>query len=177
MKTINRFACACFLLVAIGAAMGTQVVGMTMNEPVSAGTGADAEAGTTVQLGTLEIGSGYAKAMLPGQRVGGGYLSIRNTGDTDDQLVGASSTNAGAVEIHEMSMQGQIMKMRKLDSGLAIPAGQTITLAPGGFHLMFLSPMSPFKAGDQLSVTLTFAKAGKVEVIMPVRAAGPAPRP
>lgn len=157
--------------------MGTQAFGMTMSEPVTMASAPDAEAGTKVHLGKLEISGGYAKAMLPGQPVGGGYLSIRNTGDADDRLTEASSPNAGSVEIHEMSMQGQIMKMRKLDAGLAIPAGQTVTLAPGGSHLMFVAPVAPFKVGDTLSVSLTFAKAGKVEISIPVQAAGPAPRP
>ena len=179
MKSFNRVACASLILVTGGSmptVVAAQTAGMTMSgsDSPAAVTGTT---GATVRVGALEISSAYAKAMLPGQPVGGGYLTIRNTGKVDDRLVQASSPNARTVDIHEMSMQGQVMKMRKLEEGLAIPAGQTVMLAPGGFHLMFMAPSAPFRLGDQIPVTLTFETAGKIDIVIPVQAAGPASRP
>jgi copper(I)-binding protein len=111
--------------------------------------------------------------MLPGQPVGGAYLTITNDGKTDEELVSVSSPVAGAVELHEMSMQGAVMKMRKLDKGIAIPAGKTVDLAPGGLHMMFTKVKQPFKQGDTVPVTLTFAKAGSVDVALPVTGLAP----
>ncbi len=125
------------------------------------------------KVGDLEITRAFTKAMLPGQPVGGGYLTIKNGGKSDDMLVSVSSAAAGTVEMHEMAMQGEVMKMRKLDTGITIPAGKTVELTPGGLHLMFMKVKEPFKQGGQVPVTLTFEKAGKVDITLPVEAAGP----
>ncbi|MDR6818624.1 copper(I)-binding protein [Neorhizobium sp. 2083] len=135
--------------------------------------GATAAHDAPAKVGDLEITSAFTKAMLPGQPVGGGYLTIKNGGKSDDMLVSVSSPAAGTVEMHEMAMQGQVMKMRKLDTGIAIPAGKTVELTPGGLHLMFMKVKEPFKQGSQVPVTLTFEKAGKVDLTLPVEAAGP----
>lgn len=126
-----------------------------------------------VKFGNLEITSAFTKAMLPGQPVGGGYLTIKNTGKADDMLVSVASPVAGTVEMHEMAIQGEVMRMRKLDTGIAIPAGKTVELTPGGLHLMFMKVKEPFKQGGKVPVTLTFEKAGKVDITLPVEAAGP----
>lgn len=126
-----------------------------------------------VKLGNLEITSAFTKAMLPGQPVGGGYLTVKNNGPADDMLVSVASPAAGTVELHEMAMQGEVMRMRKLDTGIAIPAGKTVELTPGGLHLMFMKVKEPFKQGDKVPVTLTFEKAGKMDITLPVEAAGP----
>jgi copper(I)-binding protein len=155
---------------------GMDMSGMSMAG--SADSAAPAGATTdTVRAGTLEISGAFTKAMLPGQPVGGGYLTVRNTGSADDTLLSATSPNAGAVEIHDMAMQGQIMKMRKVAGGVPLPAGQTVAFAPGGLHLMFMRLKAPFREGDTVSVTLTFDKAGAVQLTLPVEAAGPATRP
>jgi copper(I)-binding protein len=127
-----------------------------------------AERGAPVKLGTLEISGAYVRAMLPGQPVGGGYLVIRNGGSEDDRLLSASSPLSPAVEIHEMSMQGQIMKMRRLDAGIAVPAGQTVELKPSGLHLMFTKVATPFRQGDSVPLTLIFQTSGKIELSLPV---------
>ena len=128
-----------------------------------------ATSGATVKVGTLEISGGYVRAMLPGQPVGGGYLVIRNTGSENDRLVSASSPLSPAVEIHEMSMQGQIMKMRRLEGGIAVPAGQTVELKPSGLHLMFTKVATPFKQGDSVPLELTFEKSGSLDLTLPVQ--------
>jgi len=126
------------------------------------------------KLGALELTAGFVKAMLPGQPVGGGFITIQNTGASDDRLVSIASGAAGQVELHEMAVVNEVMKMRKLDAGIAIPAGATVSLAPGAMHMMFMKVTTPFATGGQVPVTLTFEKAGTVEVLLPVVAAGPA---
>ncbi|MDS9470009.1 copper chaperone PCu(A)C [Paracoccus sp. MBLB3053] len=122
-------------------------------------------------LGDLAISDGFTRAMLPNAPVAGGFLSIANNGTQDDRLISASSDRAGEVQIHEMAMQGHVMKMRELPDGLAIPAGQTVELKPGGYHLMFLQVKTPFAEDESVPVTLVFEKAGSTEIELPV---GPA---
>ena len=124
-----------------------------------------------VKAGDLEISGGFAKAMLPGQPVGSGFFTVRNTGSADDRLVSVTSPTSGEVQIHEMAMQGNVMKMRQLKDGIAIPAGQTVELAPGNLHLMFQKVKTPFKQGDKVPVTLTFEKAGKIDLVLNVLSA------
>lgn len=136
--------------------------------------GAMAEAGgsaAVVKAGDLELSAASTKAMLPGQPVGGGFVTIRNTGSSDDRLVSVSSPLAGRAEIHEMVMANDVMKMRKLNDGIAVPAGRTVELSPGGLHFMFFNVKKPFAEGDKVPVTLTFEKAGQVSIELPV---GPA---
>ena len=127
--------------------------------------------GDLVKLGDLEISGGFAKAMLPGQPVGGGGFTVKNNGSADDHLVSVTSPMSGEVQIHEMAMQDNVMKMRQLKDGIVVPAGQTVELASGNLHLMFLQVKSPFKQGDKVPVTLTFEKAGKVDLVLNVLSA------
>jgi copper(I)-binding protein len=121
-----------------------------------------------VVAGDLEIGAYRAKAMLPGQPVGGGYLTIANKGAAPDRLMAVTSPSAGMVEIHVMEMVNDVMTMRPVEGGLEIPAGATVELKPGGTHLMFMMVTEPFKEGGEVPVTLEFEKAGKVELKLPV---------
>lgn len=125
-----------------------------------------------VTVGSLELSGPFARATLPNQPVGGGYVTITNKGSEADRLVSAASPVAGKVQIHEMSMEGDVMKMRELPDGIEIAAGQSVTLSPGGAHLMFMDLKGPFKEGAEVPVTLTFEKAGPVEITLPVVAAG-----
>lgn len=128
----------------------------------------DHGAASAIKASDLELKEFYTKAMLPGARVGGGYVSITNTGKEADRLIGGTTPVAGRLEIHEMAMEGDVMKMRQLTEGVEIPAGETLELKPGGFHLMFQDIKEPFKEGQSLPVTLEFEKAGKVELVFPV---------
>jgi hypothetical protein len=110
------------------------------------------------------IDTPWARATPGGAQVGGGYVKITNTGTEADRLIGGSLPMATAVEVHEMSMSGGVMKMRKLDDGLEIKPGQTVELKPGGYHLMFTGLREGLKAGQTIKGTLIFAKAGSVEV-------------
>ncbi|WP_075291152.1 copper chaperone PCu(A)C [Pararhizobium arenae] len=119
------------------------------------------------KIGEIEIGHPYARAMLPGAKVGGGYLKLTNNG-ADDRLIGVTTDRAGTVQLHEMKMDGGIMVMRELKQGVDLPANTTVELKPGGFHLMFMNVSRPFKEGETIKATLTFEKAGSVDVELAV---------
>ncbi len=136
--------------------------------------GSEPQAAASVMAGDLQLEDAFTKAMLPGQPVGGGFVTVHNGGSQDDRLVKATSPVADRVELHEMAMQGDVMKMRKLDTGIVVPAGGAVELKPGGLHLMFMDVKTPFKEGDSVPVTLTFETAGDVEIMLPVRSASPA---
>ena len=123
-----------------------------------------------IKVGDLVITSPSVRAMVPGAKVAGGFLTIANVGKNADKLVTISTTGVKRSEIHEMSMENQVMKMRKLDSGLDLPAGKTVQLKSGGYHLMFIQPETPYKEGDTVPVTLEFEKAGKIKIDFPVTA-------
>ncbi|MGO7169064.1 DUF1775 domain-containing protein [Rhizobium leguminosarum] len=135
------------------------------------GMGGAAPAGEMVKAGDLEVSGGFAKAMLPGQPVGGGFFTVKNNGQADDRLVSVSSPAAGEVQIHEMVTKDNVMRMRQLKDGIAIGAGETVKLEPGNLHLMFQKVKTPFKQGDTVLVTLTFEKAGKVDLVLQILSA------
>lgn len=121
-------------------------------------------ASPAVTLGSLEISAGFTRATLPNAPVGGGFLTIANKGAEADRLVSAEAAIAKQTQIHEMAMEGDVMKMRELEDGLELPAGETVALEPGGFHLMFMGLNGTIKEGDVIPVTLSFEKAGTVIV-------------
>lgn len=144
-------------LIAVLAALGAPVVAM-----------ADDMTMAPVTQETLTLTDGYAHATLPNQPVAGGFVTIANTGDTDDRLVGVSSDNANVMQIHTMAMDGDVMVMRQLADGLPVPAGETVVLQPGGLHIMFMQLNGPLVAGETVPVTLTFENAGDVPVVLPI---------
>lgn len=123
------------------------------------------------KVGDIELQGGFVRAMLPGQAVGGGFLTIHNAGAGDDRLVSATSPAAGKVEFHSMTMDNNIMTMREVKDGIAVPAGATVALKPGGLHMMFKQVKEPFRQGAIVPVTLTFEKAGTVDIQFPVSSA------
>ena len=122
------------------------------------------QAAQTFKVGTLVIEAPWARATPGGAQVGGGYMKITNTGKEADRLVGGSLPIAGEVEVHEMAMAGNVMKMRRLADGLEIKPGESVELKPGGNHLMFMGLRGGLKAGQPIKGTLVFQKAGTVEV-------------
>ncbi|MEO7222478.1 MAG: copper chaperone PCu(A)C [Devosia sp.] len=136
-----------------------------------AATSTEAPAGgPAVTIGDLEITGAFSRATLPNAPVGAGYLTITNTGTTDDSLVSVTSPVAGVTQIHKMKMEGDVMKMSGLGDGLVIPAGQSVTLAPGGLHIMFMELAEPLVEGSMVPLTMTFATAGTIEVQLAVGA-------
>jgi copper(I)-binding protein len=125
-----------------------------------------------VKAGDLVISQAWARATPKGAKVGGGYVTIENKGSAPDRLTGASSDVAGSVQVHEMSMQNGIMKMRPVENGLAIAPGKTVKFGPGGYHLMMMDLKAPLKQGQKIPVTLDFEKAGKATVSLQVEGVG-----
>src|SRR5215471_17099674 len=117
-----------------------------------------------VKAGDLVISQAWSRATPKGAKTGGGYLTIENKGSAPDRLIDGSSDVAGSVQVHEMSTEGGVMKMRPVENGLTIEPGKTVKLAPGGYHLMMMDLKQPLKRGDKLPVTLQFEKAGTVAV-------------
>lgn len=116
------------------------------------------------KAGDIEIGHPYARAMLPGAKVGGGYLTLTNHGSSEDRLVSATSDRAASVELHEMKVDNGVMIMRALQNGIALAPGATVELKPGSYHVMFMNVTQPFKEGEMVKARLEFEKAGAVEV-------------
>lgn len=131
------------------------------------------------KLGAIEIRQPWTRATPPTAAAGGGFLAIVNTGTTPDRLIAVKSPAADRAEIHEMKMDGTIMRMRELEKGIEIPPGATVELKPGGFHIMFTGLKAPFAKDAKVPATLVFEKAGSIDIELPVAAMGagaPAPR-
>jgi len=125
------------------------------------------------KAGDLTIEKPWARATPRGADVGAAYLEIRNGGGEADKLTGGSADFAN-VEIHQMSMQGNVMQMREVKDGLAIPAHGDVKLTPGGYHLMLTGLKHPLVKGETAKVTLTFERAGAVTVDFAVVGVGAA---
>ena len=127
---------------------------------------------TSYNVGSLQISQPWTRATPKGASTAAGYLKITNTGTTPDRLVGASSPVAGRVEVHEMSMENGVAKMRPLKDGLEIKPGASVELKPGSYHLMLEELKQPIKKGDHIKDTLTFEKAGSVDIQLTAVGAG-----
>ncbi|MFD1327525.1 copper chaperone PCu(A)C [Mycoplana ramosa] len=116
------------------------------------------------KVGNLEIHHPASRATLAGQPVGGGFMTITNHGQEADRLVSITSPVSDDVQIHEMAVENDVMKMRQLKDGIEIPAGAKVELKPGGLHVMFMAIKQPFKEGETVAATLNFEKAGPLAV-------------
>jgi copper(I)-binding protein len=125
-----------------------------------------------VTLGSLKISAPWARATPKGAAVGGGYLTITNTGSTPDRLIGGTTAIASRFEMHEMSMDNGVMKMRQLAQGLEIKPGEKIEFKPGSYHVMLMGLKQQLIQGQHFKATLQFEKAGKVDVDFAVEGLG-----
>ncbi len=125
-----------------------------------------------VKIGNLKLTAAWARATPKGATVGGGYFTITNTGNAADRLVGGTSDVSNRFEIHEMSMDKGVMKMREVTSGIEIKPGQTVRFEPSGYHIMFVGLKQPLKQGDHVIATLQFEKAGNTSVDFVVESIG-----
>ncbi|MFA5963123.1 MAG: copper chaperone PCu(A)C [Sphingomonas sp.] len=123
-------------------------------------------------VGKLLIGHPWSRATSPRATTAGGYLSITNSGDQPDKLIGATSPYAKTVILHSMTMDGGIMRMRPVKGGLVIPAKGKVALDPDGYHLMFTGLKGQFVEGAMVPATLRFERAGSVTVQFKVEAPG-----
>ena len=118
-------------------------------------------------LKELYVGHPYAKATPPGARSGGAFFTLENRGAQGDRLIAVASPVAAAAEMHAMAMDGNVMRMRAVRE-IEIPAGAKVALQPGGLHVMLLDLKQPLAVGERIPLTLTFARAGTVDVIVDV---------
>lgn len=122
--------------------------------------------------GPIEVRDAYAHATSTAQPVGAGFLTVANSGAAD-RLLGVSCTCSQGVELHSMSMDGGVMRMRKLDA-IDVPAKGSVVLEPGGMHLMLIGLKAPLAEGQQVPLELRFDKAGLVKAVLRVKARVPA---
>ncbi|MEQ1943133.1 copper chaperone PCu(A)C [Mesorhizobium sp. VNQ89] len=115
-------------------------------------------------VGDMEIGHPWSRATLPGAKVAAGYATLKNIGTEPDRLIGVTAEIAGKGEIHEMAVTDGVMTMRPLKDGLEIPAGAEVKLEPGSYHIMFMDLKAPAVEGERFKGTMTFEKAGTIEV-------------
>ena len=125
--------------------------------------------GETVNHNGILLSDFWIRATPPGHGVSAGYLNIKNSNDEADRLISVSSDFAGRGEIHEMRMDGDIMKMRQMEDGLTIAGGSAVTLKPGGTHLMFMKLNQQIVAGERYNITLIFEQAGKIDMTIQAR--------
>lgn len=117
-----------------------------------------------LKLGNLVIHHTWSAEAPATAPVAAGFLEITNNGKADDTLLKVTAEIAGAVQLHEMSMQGDVMKMAELKDGIPLPAGKTVVLKPMALHIMFLKLKAHPKIGEHFKGTLTFKNAGTIEV-------------
>lgn len=118
----------------------------------------------------VSVETPWSRATPPGAKIGVGFLRLKNAGAAD-RVVGAASPAAGRVEMHVTTREGNVMKMRQVDS-FEIPAGGTFELKPGGAHLMLMDLRRPLKQGETLPLTLQLEKGGELNVELKVEALG-----
>ena len=123
------------------------------------------------QLGDLSITQPWSRA-AGANGTGAGFLTIRNAGAQPDRLVSASSPAARTVELHSHVRDGEVMRMRPVEGGIAVPAGGTVTLQPGGLHVMLIGLTEALRQGGEVPLTLRFEKAGETQVMLHVLGAG-----
>lgn len=121
-------------------------------------------------VGDIAIGHPWTRAAGANGN-GAGFMRLRNRGSQPDRLLSASSPAARVVELHTMTRDGDVMRMRPVQD-IPVPAGQTVELAPGGFHMMMVGLTAAMNQGQRVPLTLRFERAGEVTVELAVEAAG-----
>ncbi|MBV8380656.1 MAG: copper chaperone PCu(A)C [Paucibacter sp.] len=129
------------------------------------------------QAQSVEVTQAWARATVPGQSATGVFAHFK--APVDARLVGVSTPAAGIAQVHEMKMVGDVMQMRELEGGLALPAGQEVALTPGGQHIMLMQLHQALPVGSKVPVELRFVDAkGHASVVkleVPVQMAPPKP--
>lgn len=111
----------------------------------------------------LKVNHPWSRTTVAGQSVGGGYMTINNQGTTDDALIAVKWGDSPAVELHNHTMADGVMQMRQVFK-IALPAGKSVQLVPGGLHIMFMGLKSPLAVGERRDAVLVFEKAGELKV-------------
>ena len=131
---------------------------------------------TSLAAQTLDVKNAWVRATVQGQKATGAFMTL--TAKNDGRLVGLSTPVASVAEVHEMKMEGEVMKMRAMPDGLNLPAGKSVKLNPGGYHLMLMDIKLPLKANTTIPLTLIFKDLKgvefKTELKVPVLTSAPA---
>jgi len=123
----------------------------------------------------IEVADAWARPTVGQGRTSAAYMTIANKSNADDLLKSARTPRAQAVELHETTMTDEgVMLMRKVEGAVPIDAGASLVLQPGGTHLMLLGLQDALRVGEELVLTLEFANAGSVDVVLPVSVVAPA---
>jgi copper(I)-binding protein len=120
--------------------------------------------------GPIAIEDAWARATPGGATTAAIYLTLANHGDAEDRLIACATPVAREVQIHAMTVEGDIMRMGAVSGGILLPPHRTVALKPGGYHLMLIGVKAPLKAGATVALTLRFARAGAITVHVPVKA-------
>jgi periplasmic copper chaperone A len=123
-------------------------------------------------VGSIHISQPWARATPKGASSGAAYMTITNKGSTPDRVSCVSSDISAKCQIHSMTMDNGVMKMRPVEGGLEIKPGETVMLKPSGFHVMLVDLKHPLEKGKMVEATLQFEKAGAVKVEFPIAAIG-----
>jgi copper(I)-binding protein len=143
-------------------------LGILMMTVLIAGCGGGGLLPSPEDAGGLVVDNVTALLTLPSD-TGAAYMRITNNGDSDDALINATIDGCGTIELHEIIMEDDVMQMRQVEGNrILIPAGQTVTLEPGGLHVMCIGKTGEFAIGQPVPVMLTFENAGEMEVIAQV---------
>jgi copper(I)-binding protein len=149
---------------------GAAIVALALASPATTARAADYD------VGSIHIAQPWSRATPKGASAGAAYLTITNNGNTADRVTCTSSDVSAQCQIHTMAMDNGVMKMRPVEGGLEIAPGQTVTLKPGGLHVMLVDLKHPLEQGKAAEATFQFEKAGTIKVAFPVLALGaPAP--
>ena len=119
---------------------------------------------------SIAVEQPWSRATPAGAQTGAVYMTLDNKTTSADRLTAASSDVADKVQIHEMSVVNGVMQMRQLADGLSVPAGGSVVLKPGTYHVMLIGLKKPLTAGETFPLKLTFEKAGNISVTVPVQA-------
>ncbi|HEU0058620.1 MAG TPA: copper chaperone PCu(A)C [Hyphomicrobiaceae bacterium] len=133
--------------------------------------------GGEFSTGNIKIVAPWTRATPESSKVGGGFMTLINTGSEPDCLVGGSTEVSGSLEIHEIHIVNGVAMMRQVNPGILLKPGASVVLKPFSHHLMMMDLKQPLKAGEKIKGTLVFEKAGRVEIeylVVPLGADGPA---
>ncbi|HEY1746778.1 MAG TPA: copper chaperone PCu(A)C [Xanthobacteraceae bacterium] len=139
---------------------------------ISAGITAVRAHASDYDVGSIHITQPWARATPKGAAAGAAYLTVTNNGAAADRLSCVASDASAGCQIHSMTMDNGVMKMRPAESGLEIPPGETVMLKPSGLHLMLMELKHPLEPGKTVEATLKFEKAGTVKVDFPIAGIG-----
>jgi len=142
---------------------------MTLTRLLAAGATALALTTTSLFAGDIMVQDAYARSSTPSSVTGAAFFVLMNHGDTDDRLIAATSDIAKRAELHTHNEDANgVMRMMEIDGGIAVPAGEMRALKRGGDHVMLMGLTRPLVQGEEIAVTLTFEKAGDIEITIPV---------